>query len=208
MRKSTCTPWARSSILLPIALFLSATSAAGHASTIVVDDLSDGGPGNCLSSCSLRDAISSAASGDTIEFASSLSFPAAITLAGQELLVYKNVTIIGPGQNLLAIDGNQQSRIFEIAANGDGHHQRCRIEQWSCRRRRRRLHEQFGSARRRKRLWRSRARQRRFLIAIDQLPIERQSSNRRKGRYDQRSRRYARKWGAPLTVAQYSVRAR
>jgi hypothetical protein len=65
----------------------------------------------------LRDAIASAAAGDTIVFANTLTYPATITLAGQELLIYKNLDIVGPGAGLLAIDGNQQSRILEIAAN-------------------------------------------------------------------------------------------
>ena len=87
------------------------------AATVTVTDLGDSGTGVCGTTCTLRDAIASAASNDTIVFASTLAFPATITLNGQELLVYKNLTILGPGAGLLAIDGNQQSRILEVAAN-------------------------------------------------------------------------------------------
>ncbi|QBB70739.1 hypothetical protein ELE36_10410 [Pseudolysobacter antarcticus] len=87
------------------------------AGTLTVTDLGDAGTGACGATCTLRDAIASAAPNDTIDFASTLTYPATITLAGQELLVYKNLAIVGPGAGLLAIDGNQQSRILEIAAN-------------------------------------------------------------------------------------------
>ena len=98
-------------------LFSLMLCAFGQASTITVDDPSDSGPGDCSTSCTLRDAIANAAPNDTIEFADTLTYPVTIKLAGQELLVYKNLTIIGPGGALLTIDGNQQSRIIEIAAN-------------------------------------------------------------------------------------------
>lgn len=87
------------------------------AATITVTDLGDSGTGVCGTTCTLRDAIASASPDDTIVFASTLAYPATITLAGQELLVYKNLTILGPGAGLLTIDGNQQSRILEVAAN-------------------------------------------------------------------------------------------
>ena len=43
-----------------------------------------------------------------------------ITLAGQELLIYKNLTVSGPGAALLSISGNHASRLFEIAGNAQG----------------------------------------------------------------------------------------
>ena len=101
----------RASVLLAL---LSSHATAG---ILTVTDLGDAGSGVCGAICTLRDAIASAAPNDTIVFASTLTYPAAITLAGQELLVYKNLQILGPGAGSLAIDGNQQSRILEIAAN-------------------------------------------------------------------------------------------
>lgn len=63
---------------------------------------------------SLRKAIADAGDGDTIEFQAGLT--GAITLAGTELLLDKNLTITGPGAALLAISGNQQSRVFRVSA--------------------------------------------------------------------------------------------
>ena len=96
---------------------LATFATVANTSTITVNDAGDAGPGNCTNTCTLRDAITSAAPGDRIVFDAALSYPATITLAGQELLIYKDLTLLGPGANLLAIDGNQQSRILEIAAN-------------------------------------------------------------------------------------------
>jgi hypothetical protein len=96
---------------------LAAFSTTVNAATLTVTDLGDAGSGVCGTTCTLRDAITSASPNDTIVFAGTLTYPATITLNGQELLVYKSLQILGPGAGLLAIDGNQQSRILEVAAN-------------------------------------------------------------------------------------------
>lgn len=88
-----------------------------HAATVTVNALGDAGPGTCASTCTLRDAITSAAPDDVITFASTLNFPATIKLSGQQILLYKNLTIQGPGASLLSISGNNQSRLFEIAGS-------------------------------------------------------------------------------------------
>src|SRR5215471_1683442 len=67
----------------------------------------DSGPG------SLRDAVGSAADGDTIMF--SLAFPATIGLTTGQIDILKNITITGPGANLLTVSGSHSSRIFEVA---------------------------------------------------------------------------------------------
>jgi CSLREA domain-containing protein len=71
---------------------------------------------------SLREAIFAAnivPGADTIEFAPSLTAagPATILLSQGELAITDSLTIDGPGADLLAIDAQQQSRIFDIAAN-------------------------------------------------------------------------------------------
>jgi hypothetical protein len=55
---------------------------------------------------------------DTIQFDPSLfgSTQQTITLGGSELLLSSNVTINGPGAGLLAISGNAQTNILEVAA--------------------------------------------------------------------------------------------
>jgi hypothetical protein len=54
---------------------------------------------------------------DTIQFAPDLfgSSQQTITLGGSELLLSSNVTLTGPGAGQLAISGNSQSRVFEVA---------------------------------------------------------------------------------------------
>ena len=84
----------------PVLASISVTSTADGAAT----------PANCPGAgCRLRDAIAAAASGDTITFA----VTGTITLAS-ELAIDKNLTIQGPGANLLTISGNNAVRVFDI----------------------------------------------------------------------------------------------
>jgi CheY-like chemotaxis protein len=73
----------------------------------VVTNLNDIGAG------SLRQAIIDADAGGTITFQAGLT--GAITLASQ-LTIDKDLTIQGPGANLLTINGNQAVRVFDIPA--------------------------------------------------------------------------------------------
>ena len=70
--------------------------APAHAATITVANTNDSGAG------SLRQAISSAAAGDTISFAASVT--GTITLNTGELAISHDLTIQGPGANVLAIE--------------------------------------------------------------------------------------------------------
>jgi hypothetical protein len=81
----------------------SAVPAFGN--TITVTNMLDSGPG------SLRDAIATAAPGDTINF--SLASPATITLAST-LTISSNLTISGPGASSLAISGNKSVQVFSV----------------------------------------------------------------------------------------------
>lgn len=93
-----------------VALFLSARSASA---AITVTSNGDGPatPANCPgANCTLRDAIAAAAAGETINFA----VIGEITLAGAELFIDKDLTIQGPGANLLAVSGANLSRVFFI----------------------------------------------------------------------------------------------
>lgn len=96
-------------------LIFAALCLPAVAGTLTVTDLGDAGPGNCATACTLRDAIASAAPGDTIVFDAALTYPATITLNGQELLIYKSLNIAGPGADRLTISGLYSSRVFEIA---------------------------------------------------------------------------------------------
>ncbi|MDQ6623778.1 MAG: right-handed parallel beta-helix repeat-containing protein [Verrucomicrobiota bacterium] len=105
-----------------LALFVSVllAAASAEAATLTVRSTADAG-GSCPgASCTLRQAIATAASGDTINF--SLPANSAITLTSAELLINKNLTISGPGANLLTVQrstagGTPAFRIFEINPN-------------------------------------------------------------------------------------------
>ncbi len=93
-------------IIFTLLIFLNAAPFARSA-TITVTSIADSGPG------SLRNALASAASGDTID-ATGVSGP--ILLTGGELVVTKSLTILGPGPTNLAVFG-YNSRVFLIASN-------------------------------------------------------------------------------------------
>ncbi|MBL1177276.1 FG-GAP-like repeat-containing protein [Pantanalinema sp. GBBB05] len=82
-------------------------------SPLVVDTLVDENDGDYSpGDLSLRESVQLAGRGSTISFASGLQ--GTITLNSQ-LLINKNLTIDGPGANLLSLSGNNTSRVFEIA---------------------------------------------------------------------------------------------
>jgi hypothetical protein len=87
-------------LILACALTISA-----HATTIIVSNTNDNGPG------SLRQALVEANDGDTID---ATGVSGTITLTSGQLLVDKSVTINGAGAEVLALDGNAISRVFEI----------------------------------------------------------------------------------------------
>ncbi|MDZ8259209.1 PEP-CTERM sorting domain-containing protein [Nostoc sp. ChiQUE01b] len=80
-----------------------------QAATLTVNNLDDSGFG------SLRDAINTATSNDVVEFLLG-SNPSTITLTTGALAIAKNLTINGPGANLLTISGNNQFPVFDINA--------------------------------------------------------------------------------------------
>jgi hypothetical protein len=101
-------------LLIPafcLSLFALTGTASGDA-TITVQNSNDSGPG------SLRQAVLDARSlhpneHTTINFSSKV-FAQTITLTSGEILLPGNITIDGPGADLLTISGNDSSRIFTI----------------------------------------------------------------------------------------------
>src|SRR5262249_60735714 len=73
-----------------------------------VTNLTDHDPG------SLRDAIATTPSGGTVDFQAGLS--GTITLTTGELAITKNLTIAGPGADVITVSGNTASRVFDIGA--------------------------------------------------------------------------------------------
>jgi hypothetical protein len=93
------------SILQPrlLANFL-ALATSLYANIIIVTNTNDSGPG------SLRQALTIANDGDTID---ATGISGVITLTSGQLLVDKSVTINGAAADLLAVDGNATSRVFQ-----------------------------------------------------------------------------------------------
>ena len=77
--------------------------------TNTVQNLNDAGPG------SLREALATATNGETITFCPGLS--GNIMVISGALVVSSNVTILGPGANMLAVSGPGPSRLFYISSN-------------------------------------------------------------------------------------------
>jgi hypothetical protein len=90
-------------------LLLNFAVAAAQAATITVTNTADSGAG------SLRDAIATAASGDTIDFNLS-SCPCTITLTSGELAIDKDLVIEGPDADQLTVSGGNTSRVFNVGA--------------------------------------------------------------------------------------------
>ncbi len=90
-------------VFLVVMVSLSPASAA----TITVTNTNDSGGG------SLRDAITTAAPGDTIEFNLS-GCPCTITLSNGPLVISDDLTMTGPGAAGLTISGDGASRVFNI----------------------------------------------------------------------------------------------
>ncbi|MGJ5634576.1 PEP-CTERM sorting domain-containing protein [Nostoc sp. CALU 1950] len=82
---------------------------SARAATLTVNNLNDSGVG------SLRDTINIATSNDVVEFLLG-SNPSTITLTSGALAIAQNLTINGPGANLLTISGNNQFPVFDINA--------------------------------------------------------------------------------------------
>ena len=84
--------------------------------SITVNTLIDENDGTGAGGISLRDAISVATPGDTIDFAVS----GTIRLDYGELWINKNLTITGPVRNSLTIDAGERSRVFLVYDAADG----------------------------------------------------------------------------------------
>src|SRR5207249_4549577 len=94
-------------LLLSLVAATALSSAAARAATLTVSSTADDGTAGTL-----RSVLAGAADGDTIEF----SVAGTITLISGELLVDKNVAIMGPGAANLAVDGNAAGRVFHIGS--------------------------------------------------------------------------------------------
>ena len=104
MRRGLNNAMRRTTIFAIAVLLLAATTMSAHAANITVTNTNDSGLG------SLRQALTIANDGDTINFA----VTGTITLTSGGLPINKNITILGPGADQLSIDGNQASLFSEF----------------------------------------------------------------------------------------------
>src|ERR1051326_486159 len=88
-------------------VLLGTLTISAHASTITVTNTNDSGAG------SLRPALVIANDGDTID---ATNISGVVILTTGELPVDKSVTINGAGAGVLAVDGNNSSRVFHISS--------------------------------------------------------------------------------------------
>src|ERR1700746_4164979 len=88
---------------------LSVNGNPAQATIIPVTNTNDSGPG------SLRQALAVANDGDTID---ATGISGVVTLTTGALIVSKNVTIDGPGADVLAVDANAASTVFHVTSMG------------------------------------------------------------------------------------------
>ncbi len=101
-------------ILILLLLVCAFTAIDGYAATLTVTKVPDTNDGICDTDCSLREAVSAAAFGDTILFSSLFDSPQTITLTLGHINITKDLTIIGTDSDLITISGNNAGRIFDI----------------------------------------------------------------------------------------------
>jgi len=88
---------------------VAALTTAASASTAAVTNCNDAGAG------SLRQVVADAAPGDTIQVAPGPACPV-ITLTSGEIDIARDLTIVGPGADVLSVSGNGASTVFAVDA--------------------------------------------------------------------------------------------
>jgi CSLREA domain-containing protein len=108
----------RAGILVGITIVVMCSGiTSGSAATYVVTKLDDTDDGVCDADCSLREAIDTANSGDTVSFAAVVRGTSTLGLG--DLVIDRALTIVGPGQKDLTISGGDAQRIFTVTSNGE-----------------------------------------------------------------------------------------
>lgn len=109
VRKQAC--------LVASAITLTCAQASANAATLTVTHFGDDIYCDAIG-CSLRGALLTARNGDTVVWASNLSYPAVTTLTdtiiGRPLLIFSGVTVQGPGADKLSIDAQDLSRVLHL----------------------------------------------------------------------------------------------
>jgi CSLREA domain-containing protein len=91
----------------------SPTLAVGDDGVWVVNSLADPGDGECApNECTLREALAAAQDGDRVAFKGNLSGMIALTVG--ELSIDEDVSVVGPGADVLSVSGQNASRVFHV----------------------------------------------------------------------------------------------
>ena len=107
---------------LPLCLTALAFDCGANPNILVVNDFGDAGPGNCTSTCTLRDAILVALAAvpvKSISFSAVGGSPQTIALAQGQLVINNTsgseLLIVGPGTDKLAISAGNLSRALQVS---------------------------------------------------------------------------------------------
>ena len=105
--------------LLAAALAVAALGLAAppaSAATVVVNTTTDQSLGSCSSSCSVRDAVATAADGDTVQIPAGTYV---LTLGAIAIDGKIGLTLAGAGARSTILDGNAASRVLEVGENNE-----------------------------------------------------------------------------------------
>ena len=97
-----------------VSFFLALSLSVAQAATFTVTSLNDSGPGSLRQA--VLDANANLTSTHTINFQSGLT--GTITLTSGEIAIAGRMTINGPGESVLAVSGNNTSRVFNVSSLG------------------------------------------------------------------------------------------
>ena len=98
----------------PLAPASPASSLSGDG-VWVVNSLADPGDGECASNeCTLREALAAAQDGERVTFKRNLS--GTIALTAGELLIDQDVSVVGPGANVVTVHAQGASRVFHVGS--------------------------------------------------------------------------------------------
>ena len=108
---------------LPCLLAAVSLDCAAVPQAVVVNDFSDAGPGNCTTTCTLRDAIGVALASVPLRpvvFSVDAVWPQTINLTQGQLTLNNTsgstLSVTGPGAAKLAISANNLSRVLQVSA--------------------------------------------------------------------------------------------
>ena len=108
---------------LPWLLAVAYLDCGASPALITVNDFGDAGPGNCTTTCTLRDAISAALASVPLKgvtFSAAAGWPQTITLSQGQLSINNTsgstFLVLGPGAAKLAVSASNTTRVLQVSA--------------------------------------------------------------------------------------------